>query len=148
MPLTSNGALAISLAIFLLPHIGLSARKASTASTRAGGHLGLRRPFGRRDFGSGAFSHRYSVGRATPTACAAVSALRPPAIARRQRVASSRRFLVGLRVEKTRRRPAVSDNMAGQAKNLHRGVSRGWSIRNPQLRRPPSFPQSFRLISV
>jgi hypothetical protein len=28
-----------SLAIFLFPHIGLSARKASTASMRAGGHF-------------------------------------------------------------------------------------------------------------
>jgi hypothetical protein len=34
-------------------------------------------------------------------------------------VAASRRFDIwGLRREKTRRRPAVSDNMSGQANNL------------------------------
>ena len=38
-------------------------------------------------------------------------------------VASSRGFDIwGLRREKTRRRPTVSDNMRGQAKNLHGGL--------------------------
>jgi len=40
----------------------------------------------------------------------------------RHGVASSRGFDIGgLRREKTRRRPAVLDNLTGQAKNLHGG---------------------------
>ena len=47
-----------STAILRLPHIGLSARNAATASTRAGGHWGRRGRLGRRERGSGAFSQR------------------------------------------------------------------------------------------
>jgi hypothetical protein len=54
-------------------------------------------------------------------------------------VASSHRFDIwGLRREKPRRRPAVSDNMRGQAKY----PSWSWLIRNSQLRRPLSFTQA------
>ena len=54
----------------------------------------------------------------------------------RHGVASSRGFDIGgLRREKTRRRSGVSDNMSGQATNLHGGL-RGRLIRNSQLRRP------------
>jgi hypothetical protein len=47
-----------SAAILRLPHIGLSPRTASTASIKAGGHLGCRTRLGRRERGSGHFSHR------------------------------------------------------------------------------------------
>jgi hypothetical protein len=89
-----------------LPHIGLSARRASTASMRAGGHFGWRGRLGRRDRGSGILSHRYSVARGTPAACAARSAFRPSAIAPRQRAIG----LVAVRQPRVRDREAGAED--------------------------------------
>src|SRR5277367_3674122 len=132
-----------SLAIFLLPHIGLSARTASTASMRAGGHFGWRGRLGRRDRGSGVLSHRYSVARGTPRPFGA-QAIGDRAAPARHGVASSRGFDIWrLRREKTRRRSGVSDNMSGQATNLHGGLLRlvdsqlsAWETPSPFFKLP------------
>ncbi len=85
-----------------------------------------------------------SVGRRRPSPPARLSS-HPP---QRDGVASSRRFDIGgLRVEKTRCCPTVPDNLMRQAKNLHGGLL-SWLIRSAQLRRPFSFSQLSRLISV
>jgi hypothetical protein len=104
-----------SAAILRLPHIGLSLRTASTASMSAGGHLGRRTRWGRREPGSGSFSHRIErrTGRAhrlrrLPSS-EPVGDRAAPA---RDNVASSLGFdIYGLRRKKTRRRPTVPDNL-------------------------------------
>ena len=63
-------------------------------------------------------------------------------------VASSLRFDIrGLRSEKTRRRPGVSDNMSGQAINLHGGLLRLVDSQLSASETPSPF-SNCRLISV
>jgi hypothetical protein len=83
-----------------------------------------------------------------PTALAARSAASPAArgsTPARHGLASSRHYVIGLRVEKTRRRPAVPDNLPPQAKNLHEVLLK-LSFAIPASKTP--IPYSTRLIFV